>query len=286
MAVGPPAVHRRARRVVVREVIARDGDGFAGPLVAKKLLGQRPGIVLQVIEHEDGAPGAIFDQAQSGIRRGREHGQSGPGRQIGGADLGVARHRHRKLLAEASEQRRFGAGHAMFEDTEHLLRQLVLRHAMEVTERGLAGPADIEAADGAGLRPVEDGAQLGPIIDLLERQGFDGSAGHDEAVERLVAQLAPAPVERGDVVGRRRLRSIGIGQAQDQFHGNRRPAEQPCDLRLRRDLGRHEVDQAKPQRTLPGAAQLIRAPDVDAFGDEHSPSRQPSGKCDGHRLSP
>lgn len=286
MAIGPPAVDRRARGIVVPEIVARNADGPARPPVAKEFLGQRPGVVLQVIEHEDGAPLAIFDQAQSRIRRGREHGQSGLRRQIGGANLGVARYRHRKLLAEAAEQPPAAGCHAMSEDAEHLLRQPVLRHAVEVMKGRLGGPADVEAADAAGLRPVEDGTQLGPIVDVLERQCLDRRAGHDQAIERLVAHLGPAAIERGDVVGRRRLRSIRIRQAQDQLDGHRRRTEQPRDLRLRHDLGRHQVDQAHPQRTTPGPAQVIGAPDVDAFGHECRPGRQPSGKYDGHRVSP
>lgn len=75
---------------MVRKIVGGDLDGRAGQPVAKKFLSQGFGIVLQMVEHVDRAIFAIFNEAQSGIRRMRKYGQSRQRTQIGGAHLRVA----------------------------------------------------------------------------------------------------------------------------------------------------------------------------------------------------
>src|SRR6266404_292909 len=104
-------------------------------------------------------------------------------------------------------------------------------------------------------------------------------------MERLVADVRPWLVE-GHVVGRRRPRSVSIGQAQSQFDRNRGSAEQASDLNLGHRLVRHEIDKAKTQRTAAPGPDLVAVQDLDALCQKQLAGRQPRRKSDGHRLVP
>src|SRR3546814_8104170 len=101
-------------------------------------------------------------------------------------------------------------------------------------QRRLRRPADEIAAADRRRRPAEDGGQLAPVMHRLEVEMLDRRAGDDEAVEALPGDLAPAPIERGDVAGRGGLRVMSVGHHQGQRDVDGSAAEQPGELRLGR----------------------------------------------------
>src|SRR5215475_1864850 len=62
MSRGPPDVRHRPRRIIVRKIVGGKADGFPCLAVAKELFPQGLGVVLQVVEHANGAIGAVFDE--------------------------------------------------------------------------------------------------------------------------------------------------------------------------------------------------------------------------------
>src|SRR5690349_14481468 len=88
----------------------------------------------------------------------------------------------------------------MAEDPERLLWQLIFRHSVEMAHGGLSCPANIQAAVHVGLRPVKNTAQFVPIGYFLERHALYGSAGNDEPVEAIGADLVPRAIERDYVI--------------------------------------------------------------------------------------
>ena len=122
--------------------------------------------------------------------------------------------------------------------------KLALRHAVEVIEGGLCGPAYHEAAMDVPLCPIEDRAYLKPVADFLKGQPLDRRAGNDEAVKAFGADIAPRPIEGCQMIRRGVAGDLIRDPHKRQFDLERRRPEQPSKLGFCADLVRHQVKQA------------------------------------------
>src|SRR3546814_16730858 len=113
------------------------------------------------------------------------------------------------------------------EHAEVLLRQRVLRNAVEMLQGRLGPPAQREHAVHMAARPVEDTPQLVPVDDLLERHLLDRRTGDDQPVELLLADLLPRPVEVDHVLARSVLRHVAGRREQCPLELNRRARHPP-----------------------------------------------------------
>ncbi len=269
-----PAVLRRQGRIVVREVVVRLLDRRAGLHVAEILVGKRRRIVFHMVEHVEPVAGLLMHEADPHLGRIHQDFEARHLFEIGAAHLGPARHRDREIVGESPEIRRGRREVAVPVHAERLFGQLVFRHAVEMMDRGLCAPADVEAAMHVGLRPVEDAAQLVPVGHLLEGKRLHRRAGDDEAVEALGTNVLPLAVEGNDVLARRIAGDVIRDLDERQLHLERRGAEQPRELRLGPDLVRHEVQQADPHRPDVLAHGVGLAHDHHAFRIERGAGRQ------------
>ena len=153
---------------------------------------------------------------------------------------------------------------------------------MEVPRHRHAAPADAKGGMHVGLGPVHDLPQLVPIGDLFERQMFDGCAGDDQTVEFLVLHVLKGPVEFLHMGGGRMTRLVFGHADQGQIDLQRRRADQPGKLSFGRDLHRHQVQQANPQRTDVLMRGRIFRQNHHAFVVEHVIGGQVAGQGDGH----
>ena len=113
--------------------------------------------------------------------------------------------------------------------------------------------------------PIHDLAELGPVVDLLERHLLHRRARDDQAVIVDVADVVERAVERLQVAGAYVRGLVRLGAQQVHLHLQRRVGELAHDLRLGGNLGGHQVQDQDLQR----ADMLGRCPlpvhDKDVF---------------------
>ena len=136
----------------------------------------------------------------------------------------------------------------MGEHPEHLLRQVHLAHAEVVVQPGQRAPAQVDCRIDVLLAVVHDRAELVPVIDLLVVHILHRRAGDDEPVEPLVAHLVKGFVKRLHVFGRGMGGAVGGRLQKGQLHLQRAVGQQPGQLGLGDDLGRHQVQNQDAQR--------------------------------------
>ncbi len=224
--VAAPAVLRRPGGVVVGEVVDRHRDRAALGEVAVVLLLERRRVVLEVVEHVEGA---VRRGPRSGRGRPRRSGSAPRAR--GGAATSSSRTSVQRLTGTTKLSEKpcsscaDGSDGAVAEAAEGLGRQHVLGDAVEVVQHRHAAPADAHGRVHVGLGPVEDLAQLAPVADRLEVEVLDRRAGDDEAVEAALARLAERLVEGLEVRGGGVARLV-VGHAdQRQLDLQRRRAD-------------------------------------------------------------
>src|SRR4051812_25814090 len=90
----------------------------------------------------------------------------------------------------------------MRKDAELLLSQYALLQSMKMEQRRLRSPADGKAAMHIALCPVEDRPQFRQIEHIAIIEPLDRRAGDDEAIEMLLAHIAPGTVESRHMISR------------------------------------------------------------------------------------
>ena len=108
------------------------------------------------------------------------------------------------------------------------------------------------------LAPVNDLAELVPVVDVLKRHVLHGGAGHNEAVIELVAEGVESVVELNQVVGAH-VGGLVAGDAHEvAAHLQRRLGDEAQNLGLSLHLGGHEVQDGHAQRAdLLGLGDLL-----------------------------
>ena len=136
-----------------------------------------------------------------------------------------------------------------------------------------------------GFRPLEDLAQLLPVIDLLEGQLLHWSAGDDHAVVGVVLDLVKGLVEGEHVLGGGVLADVRGHHQQIHLHLQGGIAQQAGQLGLGGDLGGHEVEQQDLQRTDILGDGAVRRHDEDVLASQLRGGGQVVGNLDGHGSS-
>ena len=194
------------------------------------------------------AVGALRDEHAGLVGRGDELEQRMRG-DILGAHLRIARMRRVEHVVEPADERRGRLEHAMREHARAFLGKLVLVHAVMVEDAGLRAPADVQSGVHVGLAPCHDAAQLVPVVDILEIEQFNRCARDDQAVEALLFDLVERTVEHREVLFGHILRFMACHAQKLDIDLQGRVRELAQDLGLGDDLGRHEVQKQKAQRT-------------------------------------
>jgi hypothetical protein len=168
--------------------------------------------------------------------------------QLPRVDGGVAGVRHVVDLVEPVGEEAVLVAQTLGEDAKELVRQEPLVDAIQVPEPGHGAPAQEHGAEHVLLRPVDDAAQLVPVVDLQEVEVLHGCPGDDHAVVVLVLERVERVVELDQVV-LTHVRGLVRGDAHEvAAHLQRRLADEAEDLGLGLDLGGHEVEDDHPER--------------------------------------
>ena len=277
-----PGAHGRLRVVVIGIVVAGDLDGQPGVPVAAVLPVERVRVVFRVAGDEDLRAAVSRDGIDACLVALGEDLEALRREHLLLADRRVPGVRHEEGVVKPAEEDGVFVRHLVAEDAEELLLQRVFFDAVVVVERGLRRPADVERAGDVGLAPGKDLAQLLPVFHLLKLELLHRRARDDQAVEVLLAHLVKRLVEGEHVLLGRVFGDVALHHQQLQLDLQRRVAQQARQLRLRRDLGGHEVEQQQTQRAdlLRVGARLMHDEDVLAL--QHFPRRQVVGNLDGH----
>ena len=131
---------------------------------------------------------------------------------------------------------------------------------MKMMEKRLRTPADAKPPEAVPARPFQYFRQFRPVGDILEREAFDGGAGHNQGVEKLVTDILEPAIEAAQISGFRVTRRVGGRCHENQFNLKRRIAKKAGELDLRFPLLRHQVQQQQPQRPDILAKRLPAAP--------------------------
>ena len=233
--------------------------------------------------HEDLAVVEALDHGEPRLPRLGEDVELGNLAHVLGADFGMARVRGVEDVVEAAEEVAGRLEHVVLEDAEALARQVVLGNAVEVVERGLGGPADVERGEDVARRGVvHDLQQLRPVVHVLEGEVLHGGAGHDHAVEMPVLDFVEGLVEAVQVVQRRVLGHV-LGRAQERdvdLDGG--VAEHAEQLGLRGDFRRHEVHDDDVERAYVLRGGALFGHHEDVFLLQSRSGRKIGGDVDGH----
>ena len=165
-----------------------------------------------------------------------------------GVDGGVTGVRHEVHLVEAVGQEVVLVAESLLEHTKKLGAEHLFWDAVEVVEARKRAPAQIHRREHVRLRPVDDSAELVPVVDVLELHLLDRRAGDDEAVVVVVLERVEGVVELDQVVSAHVRRLMAAHAHEVAAHLQRRLRDQAQDLRLGLDLCGHEVQDDHAQR--------------------------------------
>jgi hypothetical protein len=234
-------------------------------VVAQIFVAQRVGLVLGVVEDVGAAREAAarfaerlrFDQDVGAglLGDGDDFERRAPGDRL---LVGVlpARHRGREFVGKAEQQAGAVLEHAMGKQPAGLALALDALDVVEVLERRLGAPAQIERREHVARRPVEDLLHFRPEGFVADPRLQRVDAGDDEAVELVVADVAQRIVELDDVLGRRVAAlmavadgaDVAVGGDEGQIDLQRRAAEPGGELALGRHLVGHQVEDRDVKR--------------------------------------
>ena len=136
------------------------------------------------------------------------------------------------------------------------------------------------------LGPVDDLAQLVPVVDLLERHLLDRRAGDDQAVVVVVPEVLERVVELDQVILGDVLRLVGRDAHEVDVHLQRRLGDQAQDLGLGLDLLGHEVEDRHAQGADVLLARGLLVQREDGLLVQRCLGGKAVGNVDGHLGSP
>lgn len=173
-------------------------------------------------------------------------------------DGGMAGVRHVVHLVKAVGEEVVLVAETLLEDAEELGAELALGNLVQVPQGPQGAPAQKHGAEDVRLAPVNDLAELVPVVDVLKRHVLHGGAGHNEAVIELVAEGVESVVELNQVVGAH-VGGLVAGDAHEvAAHLQRRLGDEAQNLGLGLHLGGHEVQDGHAQRAdLLGLGDLL-----------------------------
>ena len=173
----------------------------------------------------------------------------------------------------------------MLEHAARLSRQVVLLNTVVVIQARLRAPANVQRGVHVRGGPVHDLAELGPVVDLLERHLLHRRARDDQAVVVDIADVVERAVERLQVAGAHVRGLVRLGAQQVHLNLQRRVGELAHDLRLGGDLGGHEVEDEHAQRADVLMQRAVLGHDKDVLALELRGGREGVGNANGHGCS-
>ena len=173
----------------------------------------------------------------------------------------------------------------MLEHATRLCRQIVLLDTVMMVEPRLRAPTNMQRRVHMRGGPIHDLAELGPVVDLLERHLLHRRARDDQAVVVDVADVVERAVERLQVAGTHVRGLVRFGAQQVHLHLQRRVGELAHDLRLGGDLGGHEVEDEHAQRPDVLVQRAVLGHDKDVLALELRGGREGVGNTNGHGCS-
>jgi len=271
-------------RVVVREVVLRKVDGQAGVHVTPELVRQGVSAVLKVTGHVDLVEVARGNERRAAGEALRKNVQLRVVGQLAHLNGGVARVRHVVHLVKAVGEEVVLVAQALREHAEELLPQRLLGNLVQVPQASERAPAQEHGREHVRLRPINNFAELVPIIHGIELQVLHGRAGDDHAVVELVLELVERLVELDQVVLRDVRGGVAAHAHEVAGHLQGRLGDETQNLRLRLDLLRHEVENHHVQ----GADLLARCrlflQREDALSVQYCLRGKPVGNVDWHEA--
>ena len=167
------------------------------------------------------------------------------------AHFRMAAVRNEKHIIESTKDRQLleTLAHVMFENAEHLLAELVFRHAVIMVQPRLRSPADIERRSDVRACPVENGLKFAPVVHALKIEVLHRRARDNHPVELLAPHQVEVAVERLHVLYRRVLRGVALQLHKAHLYLQRRVGEQADEVGLGGNLNRHQVEDDDFQRT-------------------------------------
>lgn len=202
--------------------------------------------------------------------------------ELGGVDGGMAGVRHVVHLVKAVGEEVVLIAETLLEDAEELGAELALGNLVQVPQGPQGAPAQKHGAEDVRLAPVNDLAELVPVVDVLKRHVLHGGAGHNEAVIELVAEGVESVVELNQVVGAH-VGGLVAGDAHEvAAHLQRGLGDEAQDLGLGLHLLGHEVQDGDAQRAdLLGLGDLLLQ-GKDALLVQNLLGGESVGDVDGH----
>ena len=190
-----------------------------------------------------------------------------------------------ETVVEAADQRALRLHQIMLEHAARLCRQVVLLDTVMMVEPRLRAPTNMQRRVHMRGGPIHDLAELGPVVDLLERHLLHRRARDDQAVVVDVADVVERAVERLQVAGTHVRGLVRFGAQQVHLHLQRRVGELAHDLRLGGDLGGHEVEDEHAQRPDVLVQRAVLGHDKDVLALELRGGREGVGNTNGHGCS-
>ena len=165
----------------------------------------------------------------------------------------------------------------MLKYAARLCRQVVLLDTVMMVQAGLRAPTNVQRRVHVRGGPIHDLAELGPVVDLLERHLLHRRARDNQAVVVDVADVVERAIERLQVAGAHVRGLVRLGTQQVHLHLQRRVGELAHDLRLGGDLGGHEVENEHAQWTDVLVQRAVLGHDKDVLALELRGGREASG---------
>ena len=253
--------------------------------VALVLQAQRVGIVLGVPKDKEAAAVGRLDDVQAHLVGHGHDLKLRLGLHVLAAHIGVARMHGIETVVEAADQRALRLHQIMLEHAARLCRQVVLLDTVMMVQAGLRAPTNVQRRVHVRGGPIHDLAELGPVVDLLERHLLHRRARDDQAVVMDVADVVECAVERLQVAGAYVRGLVRFGAQQVHLHLQRRVGELAHDLRLGGNLGGHEVEDEHAQRTDVLVQRAVLGHDKDVLALELRSGREGVGNTNGHGCS-
>ena len=194
--------------------------------------------------------------------------------------------RHEEVIVKAAGQGVLIVQNFVIINAGELFGQGDLLDAVAVIQTRLSAPADEQSGIDMVLGPIEDLAQLAPVIDLFVVEQLHGRAGDDHAVKALLTDLVKGTVELGQMLLRGVLGHMGRHLQQLDIHLQRRVAEQSEQLGLGDDLGGHKVDDHDPERPDILSGRAVFGHDKDVLALENLCRRQIVRHFNRHSTAP
>ena len=281
--VGAPGEQRFQFRIVMREVVLREGHvGHALGHIALVFLGERVLAVLPMAEREHFGEVTCGDQARAGLWPPSQDLKVMVGTYLVFVHAGEAGVRLQINLVETIGQEAVFVLQVLREYAENLLGVIHLVDAVAVVQCAHRAPAQVHGGEHMGGGPVENRLELVPVVHIFERHMLYRRAGDHETVVIVVFERVEVLIELDEVVGGNMRGLMRGGLHEVDLDLQRRFGDQSQQLRFGFDLLGHQVQDHQFERTDALTLRFGFLQSEDALRIEDGSGRQAAGDLDRH----